>query len=101
MPPFLSLPFNAPSTVKTLHTAGVKRLSILASSDEDNSDNSLPELSQYLTQAPATSCADLNGTPSRTNQSAISVANEKPSGADSAIFAVLNVYLCRKMYFQD
>ena len=48
-------------------------------------------LARARTQAPATSCATRNGTPSRTSHSATSVASEKPWGASSAIRSVSNV----------
>ena len=47
--------------------------------------------SHTRTQAPATSCATRNGTPSRTSHSATSVASEKPCGASSAIRSVWKV----------
>ena len=51
----------------------------------------MPSSSQRRTQAPATSWATRNGTPSRTSHSAMSVASEKPWGASSAIRAVSKV----------
>ena len=42
----------------------------------------MPRSSQARTQAPASSCASRNGTPSRTSHSATSVASEKPCGRE-------------------